>query len=93
MPSRLATQYLAPYMARLDVSLKGCADARFNTRYDGHLMVSDSSKEAKLRLTGLVISPDCGICRQEDATGFCRCSAEALARGRVCWQHSLTYIL
>ena len=53
--SGLATQNVAPYMARLDVSLKGCADARFNTRYDGHLTVSDSAKEAKLRLTGLVM--------------------------------------
>lgn len=44
-------------MASLDVSLNGCADERFNTRYSGHLMVSESAKEAKLRLTGLMIKP------------------------------------
>ena len=55
--SGLATQYLAPYMASLDVSLKGCTDERFNTRYSGNLMASDSAKEAKLRLVGLVMKP------------------------------------
>ena len=55
--SGLATQYVAPNMASLDVSLKGCADERFNTRYSGHLMANDSAKEAKLRLTGLAMKP------------------------------------
>jgi len=55
--SGLATQNIAPYMASLDVSLKGCTDDRFNTRYSGNLLVLDSAKEAKLRLTGLVMKP------------------------------------
>ena len=55
--SGLATQFVAPNMASLDVSLKGCTDERFNTRYSGNLMVIDSAKEAKLRLTGLVMKP------------------------------------
>ena len=55
--SGLATQYVVPNMASLDVSLKGCTDERFNTRYSGNLMVIDSAKEAKLRLTGLVMKP------------------------------------
>ena len=55
--SGLATQYLAPNMASLDVSLKGCTDARFNTRYSGNLVANDSAKEAKLRLVGLAMKP------------------------------------
>ena len=55
--SGLATQYLAPYMASLDVSLKGCTDERFNTRYSGNLTAIDSAKEAKLRLVGLAMKP------------------------------------
>lgn len=55
--SGLATQFVAPSMASLDVSLKGCTDARFNTRYSGNLMASDSAKEAKLRLSGVAMRP------------------------------------
>ncbi len=55
--SGLATQNVAPYMASLDVSLKGCTDDRFNTRYSGNLVAIDSAKEAKLRLVGLVMKP------------------------------------
>ena len=55
--SGLATQSVAPYMASLDVSLKGCTDGRFNTRYNGNLVAVASAKEAKLRLVGLVIGP------------------------------------
>ena len=55
--SGLATQNVAPYMASLDVSLKGCTDERFNSRYSGNLVVIDSVKEAKLRLVGLAFRP------------------------------------
>ncbi len=55
--SGLATQNVAPYMASLDVSLKGCTDPRFNTRLSGNLVAINSSKEAKLRLVGLVGKP------------------------------------
>ena len=51
--SGLAMQHVAPYIASLDVSLKGCGDGRFNTRYSGLLTASDSANEAKLRLVGL----------------------------------------
>ena len=43
--SGLAT-LVAPYMASLDVSVKGCTDERFNARYSGHLVASASAKEA-----------------------------------------------
>ncbi len=55
--SGLATQNVAPYMASLDVSLKGCTDERFNARYTGNLFVNDTAKEAKLRLVGLAMKP------------------------------------
>jgi hypothetical protein len=55
--SGLATQNVAPYIASLDVSLKGCTDLRFNTRLSGNLVAINSSKEAKLRLVGLVAKP------------------------------------
>ena len=55
--SGLTTQHIAPYMASLDVSVKGCTDERFNARYSGHLMVSASAKEAKLSLVGLARKP------------------------------------
>lgn len=55
--SGLATQNFAPYMASMDVSLRGCTDGRFNTRYSGNLSAIDSAKEAKLRLVGLVMKP------------------------------------
>jgi hypothetical protein len=42
--SGLATQFLAEYMASVDVSLKGCRDDRFNTRFSGHLTASKASK-------------------------------------------------
>lgn len=55
--SGLATQHIAPYMASLDVSVKGCTDERFNARYSGHLVASASAKEAKLSLVGLARKP------------------------------------
>ena len=45
--SGLATQFVAEnIMASVDVSLKGCRDDRFNSRFSGHLTVSRASKEA-----------------------------------------------
>lgn len=55
--SGLATQNIAPYMASVDVSLKGCTDQRFNTRYSGNLVSIDAAKEVKLHLVGLVMKP------------------------------------
>ncbi len=40
--SGLATQFVAEYMASVDVSLKGCRDERFNIRFSGHLTADDS---------------------------------------------------
>ena len=51
--SGLTTQFVAPYIAHLDVSLKGCTDARFNGRYNGYLHSSVAAKEAKLNLHAL----------------------------------------
>ena len=48
--SGLTTQSVAAYMANLDVSLKGCRDARLNARYSGTLISNSSTKEAKLSL-------------------------------------------
>lgn len=53
--SGLATQFVAEHMASVDVTLKGCKDPRFNTRYTGHLMVQRIAKEAKLNLHALVM--------------------------------------
>jgi hypothetical protein len=53
--SGLATQNIAPYIGSLDVSLKGCKDPRFNTRYNGNLSAIASAKEARLHLVGLVM--------------------------------------
>lgn len=48
--SGLATQFVTANLANVDVSLKGCRDARFNTRYSGMLASIPSAKEAKLTL-------------------------------------------
>jgi hypothetical protein len=51
--SGLATQFVAPNMANIDVSMKGCRDARFNARYTGMLASVPSAKEAKLTLNSI----------------------------------------
>jgi hypothetical protein len=53
--SGLATQFVAEYMASIDISLKGCRDDRFNTRFTGYLTATKASKEAKLNLNGLTM--------------------------------------
>ena len=62
--SGLATQFVTPYMASIDVSLKGCRDERFNVRYSGRLNSSATAKEATLSLVGLVANPQPGKLRQ-----------------------------
>lgn len=62
--SGLATQFVAEYMASVDVSLKGCRDERFNTRFSGHLTASKASKEAKLNLNALVVQRPSGKFQQ-----------------------------
>ena len=62
--SGLATQFVAEYMASVDVSLKGCRDERFNTRFSGHLTASKASKEAKLNLSALVVQRPSGKFQQ-----------------------------
>jgi len=51
--SGLATQFVAPNAANVDVTLKDCSDHRFNARFGGYLVVSASAKEAKLTLNAL----------------------------------------
>ena len=46
--SGLATQFVAANMASLDVSLKGCRDARLNVRYSGMLASVAASREGRL---------------------------------------------
>jgi hypothetical protein len=53
--SGLASQFVAENMASVDVTLKGCKDPRFNTRYTGHLMAQAAAKEARLNLHALVM--------------------------------------
>jgi hypothetical protein len=51
--SGLATQFISPNMANVDVSLSGCRDARFDSRYSGMLVSNASAKEARLTLNSL----------------------------------------
>jgi hypothetical protein len=51
--SGLASQFVSPSAASLDVSLTGCQDPRFNVRFNGHLVSSTASKEAKLNLSAI----------------------------------------
>ncbi len=48
--SGLTMQFVTANMASLDVSIKGCRDARLNARYSGTLISNSSTKEAKLSL-------------------------------------------
>lgn len=59
--SGLATTFVGPTSVRLDLTLKGCADTRFDTRYQGHLSVS--GKEVQFRLEAL-ITPSLGKMQQ-----------------------------
>lgn len=54
--SGLATQFVAPHMASVDVTLKSCRDGRFNARFSGHLMVNMAAKEAKLSLNAIALT-------------------------------------
>jgi hypothetical protein len=51
--SGLTTQFAAPNMANVDVTLKNCRDSRFNARYGGYLIVNVAAKEAKLMLNAI----------------------------------------
>jgi len=51
--SGLATQFITPSMANVDVSLKSCKDPRFNARFTGHLTSSAGAREAKLALNAI----------------------------------------
>jgi hypothetical protein len=51
--SGLATQFVTPRSASLDVSLKNCKDARFNARYSGYLNANAGAREATLSLNSV----------------------------------------
>ncbi len=53
--SGLATQFVTPTEASVDVTMKGCKDSRFNTRMTGMLSTHAASFEAKLHLTSVAI--------------------------------------
>ncbi len=46
--SGLHTQFMSPASASIDVTISGCHDGRFNTRYSGHLVGNPAAKESKL---------------------------------------------
>ncbi len=48
--SGLATESFAPYVAKLDVSIKSCEDPRFNQRFGGSLHATAATRQAKLTL-------------------------------------------
>jgi hypothetical protein len=49
----LASQFVTPRSASIDVTFKGCSDARFNTRLAGHLHSNPAAKEASLQLSAI----------------------------------------
>jgi hypothetical protein len=51
--SGLATQFVTPRSASLDVTLKNCKDTRFNARYGGHLHANPGAREAALSLSSV----------------------------------------
>ena len=51
--SGLATQFVTPQAASVDVTFKDCRDKRFNVRFSGYLMVNATAKEAKLSLNAI----------------------------------------
>jgi hypothetical protein len=53
----LATAGVAPYIAMLDVTASGCADARFNARYQGSLGAIASAREARFNLSAVATGP------------------------------------
>lgn len=53
----LANQFVTPRSASIDVTVKGCADARFNTRLSGHLHSDPAAKEANLQLSAVGYAP------------------------------------
>jgi hypothetical protein len=54
--SGLATEFVTPRSASLDITLKGCKDARFNARYSGHLHTRQGAQEATLSLDSIAAS-------------------------------------
>lgn len=53
----LATQFIAPYVAQLDVTLSACKDRRFDGRYQGHLNSNAAAKEARFTLSTFAMLP------------------------------------
>ncbi|MEO8924641.1 MAG: hypothetical protein ABI330_17745 [Caldimonas sp.] len=53
--------HIAPYLATLDVSLKGCRDDRFNARYSGQFGAILSAKEVRMHLVALVSKPSASL--------------------------------
>ena len=54
--SGLHTQFVSATSASIDVTLSGCKDDRFNTRYSGHLLGSAAAKESKLQLNAVAMT-------------------------------------
>ena len=54
--SGLHTPFVTAASASIDVTLSGCHDDRFNTRYSGDLLGSAAAKESKLQLNAVAMT-------------------------------------
>ena len=54
--SGLHTQFVSAASASIDVTVAGCNDDRFNTRYSGYLLGSAATKESKLQLNAMAMT-------------------------------------
>jgi len=54
--SGLHTQFVTATNASIDVTVSGCSDSRFNTRYSGHLLGNAAAKESKLQLNAVAMT-------------------------------------
>lgn len=54
--SGLHMPFVTAASASIDVTLSGCKDDRFNTRYSGHLLGSAAAKESKLQLNAVAMT-------------------------------------
>ena len=56
LQSGLHTQFVSTASASIDVTVAGCKDDRFNTRYSGHLLGIAAAKESKLQLNAMAMT-------------------------------------
>ena len=54
--SGLHTQFVSAASASIDVTVSGCNDGRFNTRFSGHLVGNAAGRESKLQLNAIAMA-------------------------------------